>query len=157
MSEPSGPARPDPPPWGAAIAAACRAAGLSARAAARAAGISEGRWRQITGGYQVVRPGVYEPVRGPAGTVARMAAVAGLTPAQLRAAGRGDAAALLAARAGSVDELLLRRIRSLDGDQARELLAQITVALFDSAAGEAGAGPDEAQDDQLADEPRYGT
>jgi hypothetical protein len=64
MSEFSQPARPDPFPWGAAIAAACRQAGLSARAAARRAGISEGRWRQITGGYQVVRPGVYVPAGG---------------------------------------------------------------------------------------------
>jgi hypothetical protein len=98
MSEFSHPARPDPFPWGAAIAAGCRQAGLSARAAARRAGISEGRWRQITGGYQVVRPGVYVPVRGPAQTVARMAAVAGLTPAQLTAAGRDDAARVRAAQ-----------------------------------------------------------
>ncbi|MFY9889494.1 MAG: helix-turn-helix transcriptional regulator, partial [Streptosporangiaceae bacterium] len=62
--------RPEPPPWGTLIAAALRRAGLSAREAARRAGISEGRWRQITGGYQVVSPGVYAPVRGPAGTVA---------------------------------------------------------------------------------------
>ena len=87
MSEPTDPARPAPTPWGAAIAAACREAGRSARAAARQAGLSEGRWRQITSGYQVVSPGVYAPVRGPAATVARMAAVAGLTPAQLRATG----------------------------------------------------------------------
>ena len=237
MSEHSDPARPDPAPWGAAIAAACRQAGLSGRAAARQAGISEGWWRQVASGYQVVSPGVYAPVRGPAHTVAAMAAVAGLTPAQLRAAGRDDAARLLAARAGgsastsggstagesmtgaitvggstadasmtgaimtgrgtaggstaggdwagrdwtgrggdergrhdagrhdagpddgsrgNIDELLLR-IRSMDGDKARELLARITAALFDSVAGEAGAGPGSAQDDGLADEPGYGT
>ncbi|HMH94518.1 MAG TPA: hypothetical protein VK586_25965, partial [Streptosporangiaceae bacterium] len=157
MSEPADPARPDPTPWGAAIAAACRESGRSARAAARQAGISEGRWRQITGGYQVVSPGVYAPVRGPAHTVARMAAVAGLTPAQLRATGRDDAARLLAAQGGTLDELLLRHIRALDRDQARELLALVTGALFDSVAGEAGADRGEVQDNDSADEPRYGT
>jgi hypothetical protein len=223
MSEFRHPSRPDPSPWGAAIAAACRQAGLSARAAARRAGISEGRWRQITGGYQVVRPGVYVPVRGPAQTVARMAAVAGLTPAQLTAAGRDDAARVLAAQGareaargqargagdwiggdpadgsrtnrnwpsgnrtngiwagadsagnstaggdsagqgngtnmggGSIDELLLRRIRTMDSDRARELLAQIAAALLDSVAGEAGAGPGAARSGVPADEPRYGT
>jgi hypothetical protein len=156
MSEPADPARPDPTPWGAAIAAGCRQAGRSARAAARQAGISEGRWRQITGGYQVVSPGVYAPVRGPAHTVARMAAVAGLTAAQLRATGRDDAARLLAARGGTLDELL-RRIRAMDSDQARERLALVTAALFDSVAGEAGAGPGAAQDNDSADEPRCET
>lgn len=141
MSERSAPPRPGPAPWGAAITAACARAGLSARAAARQAGISEARWRQIAGGYQVVRAGVYAPVRGPAPTVARMAAAAGLTAAQLRAAGREDAARLLAASEGAgAGELLLRRIRSMDRDQARELLAQVAAALFDSVAGEAGAG-----------------
>ena len=80
--------RPDPPPWGALVIAALSREHLSARQAARQAGISEGRWRQITSGYQVVSPGVYAPVRGPADTLARMAAVAGVTPAELRAAGR---------------------------------------------------------------------
>ena len=75
------PTRPAPPPWGALITAALRQAGLSAREAARRAGLSEGRWRQITSGYQVVSAGSYAPVRGPAATLARMAAVAGITPA----------------------------------------------------------------------------
>jgi hypothetical protein len=157
MPEPADPARPDPTPWGAAITAACREAGQSARAAARQAGISEGRWRQITAGYQVVSPGVYAPARGPAHTVARMAAVAGLTPAQLRATGRDDAARLLAAQGGTLDELLLRRIATMDSDQARELLALVTAALFDSVAGEAGADPGAAQYGGSADEPRCGT
>jgi len=43
---------------------------LSAREAARRAGISEGRWRQIASGYQVVSAGVYAPAHGPAGTLA---------------------------------------------------------------------------------------
>jgi transcriptional regulator with XRE-family HTH domain len=123
--------RPDPPPWGILISAALARAGLSAREAARRARLSEGRWRQITAGYQVVRPGVYEPVRGPAATLARMAAVAGVTPEQLREAGRDDAAELLAGQQGSwpTAEDLLARIWAMDADQARSLLATIVVQL----------------------------
>jgi hypothetical protein len=168
--------RPDPPPWGALITAALSRGGISAREAARQAGISEGRWRQISGGYQVVSAGVYAPVRGPAPTLARMAAVAGVAPAELRAAGRADAAQLLdeaqsaasgaaadsaadsgaASRAGaarlgaagnSADERLLGRIRSMSSDQARELLAQIAIQL----------GIAEADDGASDRERRYGT
>jgi hypothetical protein len=88
-----------------------------------------------------------------------MAAAAGLTAAQLRAAGREGAARLLAASEGAgAGELPPRRIRSMDRDQARELPAQVAAALFDSVAGEAGAGREGgAQDTDEADEPRYGT
>jgi transcriptional regulator with XRE-family HTH domain len=123
--------RPDPPAWGALITAALASEGISAREAARRAGMSEGRWRQITAGYQVVSPGVYAQVHGPAGTLARMAAVVGVTPDQLRAAGRDDAATVLAAqleRQPANDEML-ERIRAMDTDQARELLATIAVRL----------------------------
>lgn len=123
--------RPEPPPWGALISATLAGAGLSAREAARRAGLSEGRWRQITAGYQVVRPGVYEQVRGPAGTLARMAAVVGVTPRQLREAGRDDAAHLLARWQDdrpTVDEMLAR-IWAMEADQARALLATIVVQL----------------------------
>ena len=81
--------RPAPPPWGVLITTALAKAKLSAREAARRAGISEGRWRQIASGYQVVSAGIYAPVRGPTATLARMASVAGVTPAQLEQAGRG--------------------------------------------------------------------
>jgi transcriptional regulator with XRE-family HTH domain len=123
--------RPDPPAWGALITAALASEGISAREAARRAGMSEGRWRQITAGYQVVSPGVYAQVHGPAGTLARMAAVVGVTPDQLRAAGRDDAATVLAAqleRQPANDEML-ERIKAMDTDQARELLATIAVRL----------------------------
>jgi hypothetical protein len=172
--------RPDPPPWGALITAALSRGRISAREAARQAGISEGRWRQISGGYQVVSAGVYAPVRGPAPTLARMAAVAGVTPQELRTAGRADAAHLLEAQAAassdaagdsvashgaarrlgaaglpatgnSADDQLLARIRSMSSDQARELLAQIAIQL-----GIAGA--DDGADDGAGDrERRYGT
>ena len=60
------------------------------------AGISYGRWRQIVMGYQNISPGVYAAVHAPAKTVAKMARVVGVTPAQLTEAGREDAAAILA-------------------------------------------------------------
>jgi hypothetical protein len=143
--------RPEPPPWGALITAALARNGLSARAAARRAGLSEGRWRQITGGYQVVSPGVYAEVRGPAGTLARMAAAAGVTAAQLRAAGRDDAARILADQQGpEASAELLERIRAMDLDQARELLATIAVQLGIDVPDRQAAD----EDDEL---PRYGT
>jgi hypothetical protein len=124
------PDRPEPPPWGVVITAARKRAGLSAREAARRAGISEGRWRQIADGYQVVSPGIYAQVRGPAATVAKMAAVAGVTPAELRAAGREDAGGQLARQQQrSHGEEMLERVRALDTSQARELLATIAMQL----------------------------
>ncbi|MGD0687453.1 MAG: helix-turn-helix transcriptional regulator [Streptosporangiaceae bacterium] len=143
------PTRPAPPPWGTLITGALRQAGMSAREASRRAGISEGRWRQITSGYQVVSAGVYAPVRGPAATLARMAAVVGVTPAQLETAGRGDAAAVATAASPAADagEAILRRVREMDTDQARELLASIAVQL----------GVTLAAEDATPAERRYGT
>jgi hypothetical protein len=122
--------RPSPPPWGSLVTKALAGAKLSAREAARRAGISEGRWRQIAGGYQVVSAGVYAPVHGPAQTLARMAAVVGVTPAQLTEAGRPDAAKVLASSGpDSGHELLLERVREMNPEQARELLAAIALQL----------------------------
>jgi transcriptional regulator with XRE-family HTH domain len=123
--------RPAPPAWGVLIAAALRAAGMSAREAARRAGISEGRWRQIASGYQVVSPGVYAQVRGPAATLARMATVAGVTPEQLTAAGRDDAARVMLRQQQDrpAGDEMLARVRAMDTDQARELLAAIALQL----------------------------
>lgn len=65
---------------------------LSVSEAARRAGISESRWWQIVRGYQTVG-GIDVPVNAPPETIARMAkAVGNLTSADLRAAGRIDAA-----------------------------------------------------------------
>ncbi len=143
--------RPEPPPWGALITAALASEGISAREAARRAGLSEGRWRQITAGYQVVSPGVYAHVRGPAGTLARMAAVVGITPAQLRSAERDDAATVLEGRLDRrpASDEMLERIKAMDTDQARELLATIAVRLGISLP--AGASEDDEN------ERRYGT
>jgi transcriptional regulator with XRE-family HTH domain len=80
--------RPSPPPEGQLLATALAAMGMSIREASRRAGISYGRWRQITTGYQNVSPGSYAQVRAPAKTLARMAAVAGVSPGQLEAAAR---------------------------------------------------------------------
>ena len=123
--------RPSPPPWGAALTKALADARLSAREASRRAGISEGRWRQIASGYQVVSSGVYAPVHGPAETLAKMAAVAGVTPAQLTGAGRPDAADALVSReqADASHEQMLQRVREMSPEQARELLAAIAVQL----------------------------
>jgi hypothetical protein len=144
--------RPAPPPWGALITAALASGGISAREAARRAGLSEGRWRQISGGYQVVSPGIYAEVRGPARTLARMAAVAGVTPAQLRASGRDDAAQILASERDRrpAGEEMIERVKAMDTDQARELLATIAQQLGISLPGAAEARGDES-------ERRYGT
>ena len=87
--------KPTPTPEGKLIQAAIKRAGISARQAADRAGLSEGRWRQIANGYQVVSKGVYIPVEGPPETVAAMARVAGIAPDELDEVGREDAATAL--------------------------------------------------------------
>jgi len=89
--------RPEPTPEGKLIDDAAALADISIREAARRAGLSYGRWRQITKGFQNMSPGVYAPVRdAPAKTIAKMARAVGVTPAQLAEAGREDAAVILA-------------------------------------------------------------
>lgn len=79
-------------PEGALIEAALkRAPKMSYRQLAQLANLSEGRVRQIINGYQS-QAGQILTIVGPAGTVARMAEVAGVTPEEMEAAGRGDAA-----------------------------------------------------------------
>ena len=84
--------RPEQPAEGRLIAEALARKGLSIREGARRAGISYGRWRQITNGWQSAGAGNYVPVTGPAATVARMAAAVGVSAEALEAAGRADAA-----------------------------------------------------------------
>jgi hypothetical protein len=85
--------RPPQPPEGELIEGAARRMKISIRAAAKRAGMSYGRWRQIVKGYQNVSPGEFAIVRAPAATVAKMAAVVGVTPEELGTAGkRADAA-----------------------------------------------------------------
>ena len=87
--------RPEQPPEGRLIHDAADRLDLSIREAARRAGISYGRWRQIVMGYQNVSPGSFAPVHAPAKTIAKMARVVNVSPAQLTAAGRDDAAEVL--------------------------------------------------------------
>jgi hypothetical protein len=70
---------------------------MSIRAAASLAGISEGRWRQIESGYTTISAGVYPRVEAPAPTLAKMARAVEVSPAELRNAGRADAAGVLKA------------------------------------------------------------
>jgi hypothetical protein len=84
--------RPEQPPEGALIAEALTHSGMSIRRAASLAGISYGRWRQITSGYQNVSHGSYGKVHAPPDTLARMARAVGVTAEQLEGAGRDDAA-----------------------------------------------------------------
>lgn len=85
--------RPEQPPEGRLLAAATEHSGLSIREASRRAGISYGRWRQITSGVQHVSPGEFAAVHAPARTLAKMAAVVGVTAEQMETEGqRPDAA-----------------------------------------------------------------
>jgi transcriptional regulator with XRE-family HTH domain len=72
-----------------------RAPRISMSEAARRSGISLTRWRQIENGFRPERGTRYREV-GPAQTIARMAAVVGISPQQLTDAGRADAADELA-------------------------------------------------------------
>jgi hypothetical protein len=67
---------------------------LSIRKAASAAGISEARWRQLESGSRPTPLG-YAPEEAPDGTLARMAHAVGVTPDELRGAGRPAAAVIL--------------------------------------------------------------
>lgn len=87
-------------PEGALIERAMRVKGISGRQAASEAGISDARWRQIVNGYMSAGAGQYVSVVGPDDTIARMARVVGVTPEQLREAGRPESADLLLTLAG---------------------------------------------------------
>ncbi|MEV7871449.1 hypothetical protein AB0P17_36360 [Streptomyces sp. NPDC088124] len=83
---------PPPRPEGELIKRAAKRLRLSGRKAADLAHISEGRWRQIVNGYQTVSAGNHMEVEGPPATIAQMAHPLGISPEQLSAAGRDDAA-----------------------------------------------------------------
>lgn len=88
--------KPPPPPSGQLIARKRLAPPkMSVTEAARRAGISDTRWSQLEKGYRMNR-GRPEEEWAPADTLALMARVAGVTPAELEEAGRADAAAELA-------------------------------------------------------------
>jgi hypothetical protein len=117
--------RPEAPPEGQLITRALEArrpSGLTQRKAAALADISEARWRQIATGYQSIN-GQKALVRGPDGTVARMCQAVGVTPEELAAAGRPEAA----------DEL--RRIEAEAAEAAEQAARRES----------AGPGPDTSQ------------
>lgn len=87
--------KPEMPPEGRLIRDAVKRSGVSMRKTALEAGLSDTRLRQIVNGYQPAG-GQYIPVVAPAETIARIATVVGVGYQQLVAAGRQDAADVLA-------------------------------------------------------------
>lgn len=70
---------------------------ISRRQAAAKAGISPSQWSDIERGHKRAGQGTIVPVRAIAETLARMAQTIGISPDDLAAAGRQDAAAILLA------------------------------------------------------------
>lgn len=131
--------RPEPPAEGKLIAGALARSRMSIRQASRRAGISYGRWRQITTGYQNVSAGSFARVRAPASTLARMADVVGVIPEALEESGRPDAAEALR-------EILTQARPSPDPDagpltvdEQRLVSAFVKAIRSGAASGEAGA------------------
>ena len=126
--------RPAPPPEGKLIADAAGRRGLSLRKAAEQAGISYGRWRQIVTGYQNVSPGEFAIVHAPPGTLAKMARVVHVTPEQLAAAGRQDAAeAMRDIEPEPATQLTL--VPDVDGAAGRRQLAEQWAAMVTAPVG----------------------
>lgn len=84
--------KPEPPPEATVLKRALNAQPLSARKIAERVGISDTRLRHIVNGYQPVGQGQYLAVRAPDATIARIAEVLDVSPDELRAAGRAEAA-----------------------------------------------------------------
>lgn len=121
---------PEPPPEAKLITRLRegRVPPLSMREAARRAGFSAPTWMQNEQGYRKVAPGVTIPIRATAEKLARMALVVRAAPAQLREAGRDDAAGILQKLidagpdpAAQLEEVL-RHSRDLTEAQKRELI-----------------------------------
>lgn len=84
--------REDQPLEGRLIEEARERRNLSQNKAAKMAGMSGTRWRQIVYGEASGGPGIKNPVTGNAETIARMARVVEISPEDLIAADRQDAA-----------------------------------------------------------------
>ena len=105
---------------------------MSRRQAAAKAGISPSQWRDVERGSKKAGPGVTVPVQATAETLAKMAQVIGVTPDELTAAGREDAASEL--RGTARDRLLRQRIaaeavlnprgarQTTEGEQAQQAM-----------------------------------
>jgi transcriptional regulator with XRE-family HTH domain len=101
---------------------------ISARKAAESLGMSDTRWRNIVNGYQAIGRGDQIKVVAPAETLARMASVVEVTPEELIAVGREDAAAELTAYRG-------RSLRPEVKDNRAELAKLIREELEESRRG----------------------
>lgn len=91
-------------------------------------GISEGRLRQIEAGYQTVSKGIQVPTSASADTLAYLAKFYGITPAELKSAGRPDGAVILQdIEASAPAPPALRVVPTLDSDTdpAESLLAAL--------------------------------
>lgn len=86
---------------------------LSRRQAAAKAGISPSQWGDVERGTKNAGSGVIAPARATAGTLARMAQAIGVTPDELTAAGRRDAATQL--RNADAARTLRRRLAAVPG------------------------------------------
>jgi hypothetical protein len=134
-------------PEGQLIENALRMKKMSGRAAAAEAGISDARWRQIVNGYMSAGEGQALTVVGPPDTVARMARVVGVTPDQLRDAGRADAADLLLTLGGMQAEAEWRSVgTALDRliglhEELGSIIADLAAAPGTPSRGSVGEGP----------------
>jgi len=86
---------------------------MSRRQAAAKAGISPSQWSDIERGHKQAGSGVTVPVQATAETLARMARTIGMSPEELAAAGRQDAAQALSAL--EQDHGLRQRITAIPG------------------------------------------
>lgn len=124
----------DPPPEAALIASRRERLGMPKREAARRAGVSEGTWRRIESGRA--------DIARPPGTLAAMAAVLGITPHELAAAGRRDAAGaleqLMADTAAVPD--VAEAMGHPDGDAYQALMTDILATLASISAAKLSAG-----------------
>lgn len=129
-------------PEGALIQAAMLRRGVKAPWVARAVQLSEARVRQIVNGVQPVGRSEKVRVVAPADTLAKIAHVLDIAPAQLTDAGRSDAAEVLEAivratphvAAGTINRRELEAIAS-DPNRADDLRVQAKayLAVFDAA------------------------
>jgi transcriptional regulator with XRE-family HTH domain len=93
--------------------------GISVRQAARLAGISEARWRQLEAGGRDMR-GMWIDEEAPDRTLSRMAHAVGVTPRELRDAGRKEAAAMLEEYAAELEA----RAKA-DAEEAARMVGQV--------------------------------
>ena len=82
-------------PEGKLLQSAIKRAGLSVRKVAQEVGLSDTRLRHVLNGYQPVGQGQVIQIVGPADTLAKIAAAVDVSPEELRAVGRADAASAL--------------------------------------------------------------